>query len=266
MIWHTGGDTWLIDGEKNPHVMRGIGSEDVFGHSFGVYNDMSQWSGCPHAVGENADCSEVVAYRFFGPDPIVFRSSLVLRFGTRANDVESVLYFYKETESEALKTDTPDKWTLSGPFDCITFDDFERTEFPEKPESQWPEEWKWGGRTLTQVRINPEHTWVDFTRWFRRDANGNTGTQPVKASAYAETVITSKTARKVILRFGFDDWMKIWLNNKPVSTLRNDNGFAVSEVPVTLDAGENKLCIKLSNFDNVEWRCWAFSCVIRNAK
>ncbi len=45
VIWHTGGDTWLIDGETNPHVLRGIGSEDVFGHSGGVYKDLSQWMG-----------------------------------------------------------------------------------------------------------------------------------------------------------------------------------------------------------------------------
>ena len=51
MIWHTGGDTWLIDGETNPHVLRGIGSEDLFGHSFGMYPDMSEWTGAPHVVG-----------------------------------------------------------------------------------------------------------------------------------------------------------------------------------------------------------------------
>ncbi|OVE73888.1 hypothetical protein BVX94_02480, partial [bacterium B17] len=81
MIWHTGGDTWLIDGETNPHVLRGIGSEDVFCYSFGVYKDLSQWVGGVHAVGENAKCSEIVAYRFFGPDAVTFKSSMVLRMG-----------------------------------------------------------------------------------------------------------------------------------------------------------------------------------------
>ena len=99
MIWHTGGDTWLLDGETNPHVLRGIGSEDLFGHSFGMYPDMSAWTGAPHVVGLNADCAEVVAYRFFGADSVTFNSSLSLRFGTRANDMESVLYYYKAMES-----------------------------------------------------------------------------------------------------------------------------------------------------------------------
>ncbi|MDE0630746.1 MAG: DUF2961 domain-containing protein [Caldilineaceae bacterium] len=101
MIWHTGGDIWLIDGETVPRVLRGIGSEDVFGHSFGMYPEISNWAGAPHVVGLDADCSEVVAYRFFGADGVKFNSSLSLRFGTRANDMESVLYYYKEAGSDS---------------------------------------------------------------------------------------------------------------------------------------------------------------------
>ena len=265
MIWHTGGDTWLIDGETNPHVLRGIGSEDLFGHSFGMYPKMSEWTGAPHVVGLDADCSEVVAYRFFGADSVAFKSSLSLRFGTRANDMESVLFYYKAAESDAPTVETPGEWTLSGPFDCQTWDDFERAEFPERPEEAWPAEWEWGGRSLTAVKTASELTWIDFTRWFRRDATGNTGTQPVEAAAYAETVIEAQSDTEAVLRLGFDDWMRVWINDKPIATLRHDDGFAVSEVPITLSQGENRLRLKLSNFDNVEWRCWAFSCVIRTA-
>ena len=263
MIWHTGGDTWLIDGETDPHVLRGIGSEDLFGHSFGVYPDMSQWTGAPHVVGLKADCAEVVAYRFFGADSVLFNSSLVMRFGTRANDMESVLYFYKRLETPTPQVETPATWTLCGPFDCQTFDDFNRAEFPETPPVQWPPAWQWGGRTLTPVKTKPELTWIDFTRWFRRDATGNVGTQPAAVAAYAETVITAPSDRRVLLRLGFDDWLKLWLNDKLIATLRHDDGFALSEIPIALSRGQNRLRLKLSNFDNVEWRCWAFSCVIR---
>ncbi|MXY92623.1 MAG: DUF2961 domain-containing protein [Caldilineaceae bacterium SB0664_bin_27] len=262
MIWHTGGDTWLIDGETEPHVLRGIGSEDVFGHSFGMYPEMSDWTGAPHVVGLNADCSEVVAYRFFGADSVTFNSSLSLRFGTRANDMESVLYYYKEAGRNAPTVETPGQWTLSGPFECETFDDFDRSEFPEKPEEQLPSGWEWGGRSLTAMKTEPELTWIDFTRWFRRDATGNTGTQPADVAAYAETVLTENSDREALLKLGFDDWMKVWLNDEPVATLRHDRGFATSELPVRLGRGENRLRLKLSNFDNVEWRCWAFSCVV----
>ena len=265
MIWHTGGDTWLIDGETNPHVLRGIGSEDLFGHSFGMYPDMSAWTGAPHVVGLSADCAEVVAYRFFGADSVTFNSSLSLRFGTRANDMESVLYYYKSAESDTTAVETPEEWTLTGPFKCQSFDDFERPQFPETPEQEWPAEWEWGGRHLTAVKTAPELSWIDFSRWFRRDATGNTGTQPVDAAAYAETVITAQSEKRAVLRLGFDDWLKVWLNDKLITTRRHDDGFAISEVPVTLSKGDNRLRLKLSNFDNVEWRCWAFSCVIRTS-
>lgn len=115
---------------------------------------------------------------------------------------------------------------------------------------------------MSAVKTAPELTWIDFTRWFRRDATGNTGTQPADVAAYAETVLTATADRRVVLRFGFDDWMKIWLNAEQVATLRHDRGFAISEVPLKLRRGENRLRVKLSNFDNVEWRCWAFSCVV----
>lgn len=94
----------------------------------------------------------------------------------------------------------------------------------------------------------------------------NVGTQPDNCAAYARTVIASHEERKVTLRLGFDDWMNIWLNGNPVTTLQHDNGFKVSEVPVTLKKGDNSLVIRLSNFNNVEWRCWAFSCVVRNVE
>lgn len=265
MVWHTGGDTWLIDSETDPHVLRGIGSEDIFGHSFGMYPEMSVWTGAPHVVGLNADCSEVVAYRFFGADSVSFNSSLSLRFGTRANDMESVFYYYKEVESDAPAVETPAAWTLSGPFDCQTFDDFERAEFPERPEEEWPAQWEWRGRSLAAVKTSPELTWIDFTRWFRGDATGNTGTQPADVAAYAETVLTATADRRVVLRLGFDDWLKVWVNDRMVTTLRHDDGFAISEIRVNLSRGENRLRLKLSNSDNVEWRCWAFNCVIRSA-
>ncbi len=251
MIWHTGGDTWLIDGETNPHVIRGIGSEDVFGYSFGVYKDLSQWTGGVHAVGENANTSEIVAYRFFGPDSIAFKSSMVLRFGTRANDIESVLYYYQAHDTKCAVSNS---------------ESFSLEKLPEQVENGTAGQWDWGHRKLSTIKVESEHTWVDFARWFRRNQVGNTGTQPDKCAAYATTVITSPAERKVKLRLGFDDWMKVWLNGKPLATLHHDDGIKVSEVPALLERGDNRLVVRLSNFDNTEWRCWAFSCVIENAE
>ena len=266
LIWHTGGDTWLIDGETNPHVLRGIGAEDLFGYGFGIYADMSQWVGGPHIVGNGPSASEVVTYRFFGPDSVRFSSSLSLRIGTRANDIENVLYYYKDHSTEVPKVESPETWTLCGPFDVTDYARFEQEELPQDVEKGTTGEWSWGRRKLSALQIKSEHTWVDFARWYRRNQGGNTGTQPDTCAAYASTVIPSQEERQATLCLGFDDWIKIWLNGQPVTTLRHDNGFRVSEVPVTLKKGDNRLVIRLSNFDNVEWRCWAFSCVIRDAE
>ena len=38
-------------------------------------------------------------YRFFGPDPIWFETSAVLRFGSRANDWDSTIYAYVESKA-----------------------------------------------------------------------------------------------------------------------------------------------------------------------
>lgn len=265
MIWHTGGDTWLIDGETNPHVLRGIGSEDVFGHSFGLWKDASQWTGGVHAVGEAGNTSEIVAYRFFGIDSVAFKSSLVLRFGTRANDYESVLYFYKDQTAKPVEVESPPEWTLSGSDYVSDFEAFKNEPLVKPPP---PGQAKRGQPRLTMrkdITATPEHTWIDFARWFRFNAGGNTGTQPYGCSADASTVIRSAKQRKVILRVAFDDWAKVWLNGEPIATLRHDNGVKTADVPVTLEPGKNQLVIRLSNFDNIQWRCWAFSCVVRDA-
>jgi hypothetical protein len=68
----------------------------------------------------------------------------------------------------------------------------------------------------------------------------------------------------VNLRIGCDDWMKIWLNGKPVETLCHEAGFEAKVIPVQLLQGDNLLVIHLSNTDNVEWRNWAFSCVVES--
>ena len=73
--------------------------------------------------------------------------------------------------------------------------------------------WLIDGETVPRVLRGPELTWIDFTRWFRRDAAGNTGTQPAGVAAYAETVLLEDSDRQVTLRLGFDDWMKIWVND-----------------------------------------------------
>jgi hypothetical protein len=160
--------------------------------------------------------------------------------------------------------ESPKRWTISGPFEVSDYEQFQAAPLPPEVMNREATESNLQGRKLTPVQIESEHAWVDFVCAFRRNRTGNTGTQPDQCAAYARTVIASPKKRTVTLQLGCDDWMKVWLNGKPVGTLRHDNGFAVSEIPVTLESGDNNLVIRLSNFDNVEWRCWAFSCVVKD--
>ncbi|MEM9109651.1 MAG: DUF2961 domain-containing protein [Planctomycetota bacterium] len=264
VIWHTGGDTWLIDGENKPHVMRGIGIEDLFGHSFGVHEDTGLWLGGAHVVGEGPSTSEVVAYRFFGVDSVAFKSSLVLRLGTRANQTQSVLYFYKQAETESIDAETPQAWTLSGPFDVGDYEIFQEESLPGSVTDPTIQEWRFGKRSMKRVTISSEHTWVDFTRYYRFNQVGNGGTQPSGCAAYATTTLHAESERHIEIYLGFDDWIRVWLNGEPVATLRHDQGFDLAQFPLKLCKGANTLVIRLSNHDNLEWRCWAFSCKIKD--
>lgn len=58
--------------------------------------------------------------------------------------------------------------------------------------------------------------------------------------------------------FAFDDWLKLWVNDVLIGTYRHDSGFANIAIPVSLKKGKNKVLVKLSNFRNQDFLCWAF--------
>ena len=101
LLYHTGGSTWLLDGETGPIAYRGFNEEGGFVFSWGFHPDQSQWSGCPYVDIPGANANEFVAWRFFGPDPVPFDSSIGIDFGSRADDTQSVLYYYKIPDSRA---------------------------------------------------------------------------------------------------------------------------------------------------------------------
>ncbi len=99
--FHSGGDLWLLDGESNPRALRGIGGEDIFNMSFGIWETQNDWVGAPYLKRVSADTGlgsgyEGVMYRIFGPDAIWFDTSATVRFGTKENDLETVVYVYVE--------------------------------------------------------------------------------------------------------------------------------------------------------------------------
>lgn len=250
LIYHTGGATWLLDGETDPHALRGINEEDDVNFSFGYRVTCSQWTGCPHVLVGGAQAPEAVAYRFFGPDPIRFRSSLVARGGSRADDTETTLYYYLAAASGAPAVETPRQWQVTGPVPCSDYAQFRQPPAPGAPPLNWH------GEPGGAAGLASEHTWLDLTHCFDT-------ARPLSAVAsYARATLRSRAARGAVLRLGFDDWLTVWVNGVECATLRHDDGFATARVPVRLRAGDNELLVKLSNASNREFRLWALSCVV----
>ncbi|MHC4405094.1 MAG: hypothetical protein ACYTG0_36065 [Planctomycetota bacterium] len=139
---------------------------------------------------------------------------------------------------------------------------------PEKAPDQWPDSWQAdfgdyrrpdGPATFRPTAIESEHTWVDFARYLRPFGRTNMGTQPTEVSAYAMTSIVAKDERSARLIVGFDDWLKMWVNGHLIAECRHDDGFATAVIPARFRQGENRILVKLSDFDNEQWRLWAYS-------
>jgi hypothetical protein len=271
--FHTGGDLWLLDGETYPHPLRGIGGEDVFNMSFGVWEAQAPWVGTPYlkepVKGQAGRAGyECVNYRFFGPDPIWFDTSAVVRFGSKANDLETVVYAYVQTRA-APAIRTPDTWMLAGPFRCYGESEFHRREWAEEPTHLWPENWTPGfgqyvtgqGNAAFAIPISAisEHGWCDFARHFRGRKPANIGTQPVDVAAYAVGKVHIGKSDLYNIYIGYDDRLSLWINGEPVITGGyHAQGFAVDHITWRLPAGEVEIRVKLSNEDNYQWRLWAF--------
>lgn len=269
--FHTGGDLWLLDGETAPNPMRGIGGEDVFGMSFGVWNEQAPWIGTPH-IGQTSGAGhlgyECVNYRFFGPDPVWFDTSAVVRFGSKGNDTESVVYAY--LDSKPLPSiQSPESWQLAGPFQCRSESEFRRTEWGAQPVDTWPDTWSPDfGQYVTErgampipipVQADTEHGWCDLSRHFRGRQKTNHGTQPTQVSAYAAGTVSMSESRRYRILVGFDDWMQLTVNGEEVFEGRHETGFSETVIACDLPEGDSQFVVKLSNDDNFQWRLWAFS-------
>ncbi len=277
ILYHTGGSVWLVDGETDPHAIRGYNEEDDFGFGWAYHQWLGRWTGCAYVVNPGQQATEFSAYRFYGPDPIPFTSSLIAYSGSRADDTETVLYFYKELDSQAPAVESPQEWQVTGPYRSFTFEEFLESEAPES-ETVWPDSWQNDGRTLPTFELSSHRTWVDMTWEFRgrrplwndyaKTYSEQTislfSDKPVAVSAYGRTIVASKSERGVNLSLAFDDWLTLWVNGEKIATRRHDLGYAMAIFPVNLQAGQNTIQIKLSNFDNQEHRLWAFSCAIED--
>jgi hypothetical protein len=103
--WGEGDDMFMVDGEKWPPDLHGTGSEDYFGHAWGMqaqnaflYNGVSY-----HKKGtEPAQVNErITVYRYHINDPVIFHKSLRASIehghaNDRCDDYCSTAYWYQE--------------------------------------------------------------------------------------------------------------------------------------------------------------------------
>lgn len=97
MVFHTGGIKILLDEETNPYTIEGNNVEDDYGFTWGFNDRQARWIGCPSHQNRGRNDQDGVFYRFFGPDPIAFRSSMTFLAGSRGDDMETVVYYYKKS-------------------------------------------------------------------------------------------------------------------------------------------------------------------------
>ena len=262
LVYHTGGMSILIDGEDDPDVIRGINMEDDFGFSWGFHERQTRWIGSPYHRRRSRHDQDGVFYRFFGPDPIAFHSSISLRCGSRDDDVETMAYYYRVAGSEeetAPPVLTPERWLVTGFYDGGG--DWQRFSAAEEPESVPHDRWRdhFADRAGFIRELPANRGWIDLR--FSGIDPALPGSSFVDRLMYAAGSVDSPRERRAVLRVGCDDWLIAWLNGKRVATLRHEDGFRTARTPVTLQEGRNTLLVKSNNLRH--WHAaWVANLVI----
>jgi hypothetical protein len=267
MVFHTGGMTILLDGETDPHVIRGHNVEDDFGFTWGFRNQQTRWLGCPWHENRGRNDQDGTFFRFFGPDPIAFRSSVSFRSGSRGDDMESVVFCYKKAGTTAPKLQTPSEWEVTGLYLYDSnWDRYKEAEYVKGvPVGEWPGRDQGFGEP-NQWTLKSDRGWIDLQNlFFDRTKDGSGGTPFVQLGrvAYARTNIESESERDATLRLAVDDWAVVWLNGEKVAALRHDKGLETASIPVKLKKGSNELLVKTNNTDTYSnRRLWVINCVV----
>jgi hypothetical protein len=101
--WGEGDDMFMIDGEKWPPDLHGTGSEDYFGHAWGMqpHNAFLYHGVSYYRPGGVANYNErVTVYRYHVNDPVIFHESLRVSIehghaNSHSNDYASTAYWYQ---------------------------------------------------------------------------------------------------------------------------------------------------------------------------
>ena len=269
LMYHMGGYTYLIDGETDPHAIRGHNMEDDYGFTWGFHETMTPWFGVPYhrniPLGSinSANQSifsysnESVVYRFMGPDPISFSSSMSMKVGTRPDHSEWVVYYYKKQGSKALEINTPEKWQFTGTLSCKTKAEFEQ-DLPKEILADWTDSVEIQGKAYPVHVVESDHSWVNFHPFYFTTLY--TPFALTEQAVFAKGIVQIKKSVKATIKLAFDDWMAVWINREKVGNFYHEEKFTTAEIPVSLKKGDNEIVPKSVNLDKIpNMRLWAYS-------
>jgi hypothetical protein len=311
---HGGADQTWIDGDTpNPTYLYGTGGENFAHHAWGLQPRQGPYSGAhhvhpvpgvkraegsyafePHAF-EQHDGGHYSMYRFFIPDPIHFKHSIRMGFGTCENEISATTYWY-QSEPHTPYTKLPAELKSRHYGERIAEDD---TYTPLTFANTYPvavfgpvlraegEPWK-PGQPIDTTKVydnNLKQAYGDTVkapyqvRWRKSQVRagfidmsamhrpkGNLRARgiwpqrglPVNTVSSQLIRILDAAPRTLILRVGFEDESAVWLNGHNVANLNRPQPkhWILEDVKLTLKAGTNDIII-----DNIQrrlgrWSAW----------
>lgn len=289
---HGGAENIYIDGEEEyPAYIRGIGGEDTFGTSYGGalhHPETMLYASMPYYVhedvGEARPAQRVTGYRFYNKDSIEFKKSIQMRFGCMENEICSTVYWYSKAKvrdfyimppADSMQPNTltagkdlelPDcgEWSICGPFPAFYGLDFEKfAGNSENLDSQkvisLNSEYTYGPDNRRSARwsvYKANHGFVDFRHYMRVRKRGVSPTED--GCGIAACQLYAPCNLKAVLRFAWDDELKIRLNGK-LFNLGTHDMFREGQIKVELWEGRNDLQVCLSNTIGLNHGGWCFS-------
>jgi len=269
--WGEGDDMIFIDGEKWPPSLHGTGTEDYFGHAWGMQDNSYLFNGTSfHEAGREVVGEKITVYRFHIQDPVVFKKSIKVTIehghaNAKADDWSSVAYWYqvephkpfdilpvgerlpreyiKEVEKQPVE-DFCKNYMVIGPFDNpVEGEERKGLSIPYPPEREefdierdYPG--KFGERVYWQKVIASEEGRLDFNNIF-----GYTE----YAVCYAVTHVYSPEAKEAYLLVGSDDGVKIWVNGEVVHEVLAKRAAVPDQdrIKIKLRKGWNRILAKV---------------------
>lgn len=278
---HGGADNIFIDGlGDHPAFIRGIGGEDVFGTSFGGAlhpPETHLWSGMPYYThedtGEARVAQRLVGYRFFVPDPIKWRESIHMRFGTMENDVCATVYWYQTkprrpfvklpkfeeflpgVELKRGVTDLPlpdhGSWWLNG-----TLVNEKNAAIDTALRSPLDAVFKLGGEGWVKQRS--DHGFTDFNHAFRPHKRG-AGAHFTGVAAQAGCVLDADRDMTAQFQITWDDHLVLRVNQDKPLDLGAHTHFRTAKIEVPLKKGTNRILLTLNNESGTNHGGWTFA-------